>query len=148
MAPAHRATDGTAGTSDVSAPGNVTDQDPTIGRLVADASRDVSSIVHNEIALAKSELKLSLKAGGTGAGLFAGAALLGLLAIIMLSVAFAYLLSMTGLHLAWCYLIVFVAYLAIAGLLALIGIKKVKQVRGPDRAIHQAQETKQLLKRG
>ena len=49
----------------------VTEEEPTIGRLVADASRDISSLIQNEIALAKSELKVSVKAGGTGAGLFA-----------------------------------------------------------------------------
>jgi hypothetical protein len=122
-------------------------EDPTIGRLVADASRDVSKLVHNEIALAKSELKVSVKAGGTGAAMFAGAALFGLLAVIMISVAIAYFLHMTGLDLAWCFLIVFALYLLLAGLLALVGIRKVKQVRAPERAIHQAQETKQLLKR-
>jgi hypothetical protein len=123
-------------------------EDPTIGRLVADASRDVSRLIQNEIALAKSELKVSVKAGGTGAGLFGAAAFLGMLAVIMLSVAFAYLIHMTGLDLAWCFLIVFLVYLLLAGLLAFIGFKKVKQVRAPQRAIHQAQETKQLLKRG
>lgn len=128
-------------------PASPDDDDPTIGRLVADASRDISSLVQNEIALAKSELKISVKNGGTGAGLFGAAAFLSLLAVIMLSVAFAYFLSMTGLHLAWCFLIVMFVYLLIAGLLAFIGVKKVKKVRGPERAIHQAQETKQLLKR-
>jgi len=123
-------------------------EEPTIGRLVADASRDISSLVQNEIALAKAELKVSLKYGGTGAGLFAVAAFLGLLAIIMLSVAFAYFLEMaTGLHLAWCFLIVFGAYLLIAALLAFVGVKKVKKVRAPERAIHQAQETKTLFQR-
>jgi hypothetical protein len=122
-------------------------EEPTIGRLVSDASRDISSLIQNEIALAKSELKVSLKYGGTGAGLFAGAAFLVLLAIIMLSVAFAYFLEMTGLHLAWCFLIVFGTYLLLAGLLAFVGVKKVKKVRGPERAIHQAQETKTIFKR-
>lgn len=123
------------------------EEEPTIGRLVADASRDISALIQNEIALAKSELKVSVKAGGTGAGLFAGAAFVGVLAIIMLSVAFAYFLNMTGLHLAWCFLIVFGAYLLIAALLAFLGARKVKQVRAPERAIHQAQETKTLLQR-
>ena len=122
--------------------------DPTLGRLVADATRDISSLVQGEIALAKSELKVSVKAGGVGIGLFAVAAFLGLLAIIMLSVAFAYFLNMTGLDLAWCFLIVFGVYLLIAGLLGFIGLRKVKQVRAPERAIHQAQETKSILKRG
>ena len=122
--------------------------EPTIGRLVADASRDISALVHNEIALAKSELKVSVKNGGTGAGLFAGAALFGLFAFILVSLAIVYFLHMTGLHLAWCYLIVFAVYLILAGIFAFLGLKKVKQVRAPERAIHQAQETKQLLKRG
>ncbi|QNN54655.1 phage holin family protein [Nocardioides mesophilus] len=121
--------------------------DPTIGRLVADATRDLSSLIHNEIALAKSELKVSFKNGGTGAGLFAGAAFLVILAVVMLSVAFAYFLTMTGLHPAWCFLIVFAVYVLIAALLAFVGVKKVKKVRAPERAIHQAQEAKGLLKR-
>lgn len=124
-----------------------TPADPTIGKLVADASRDISSLLRNEIALAKSELKVSVKNGGTGLGLFGAAAFLGVMALIMLSVAFAYLLSMTGLHLAWCFLIVFGAYLLLAGLLAFVGVKKVKKVRAPERAIHQAQETSTILKR-
>src|SRR6478672_4874461 len=122
--------------------------DPTLGRLFADASRDISSLVRQEIALAKSELKVSVKAGGLGLGLFAGAAFLGLLAIIMLSVAIAYFIHMTGLDLAWCFLLVFLLYVLIAGLLAFIGSRKVKQVKAPERAIYQAQETKNILKRG
>jgi hypothetical protein len=122
-------------------------EDPTIGRLLADASRDVSSLVRNEIALAKSELKVSVKIGGMAVGLFAGAAFLGLLAVIMLSVAFAYFLHMAGLHLAWSFLIVFAAYVLLAGVLGLVGVKKVRKVRGPERAIHQAQETKTIFSR-
>jgi amino acid transporter len=122
-------------------------EDPTIGKLVADATRDISSLLHNEIALAKSELKVSVKNGGTGVGLFAAAGFLGVLAIIMISVAFAYFLSMTGLHLAWCFLIVFGAYLVLAGLLAFVGYRKVRKVRAPERAIKQAKETQSILKR-
>ena len=40
--------------------------DPTIGRLVADASRDISSLITKEIELAKTELKVSVTAGGIG----------------------------------------------------------------------------------
>lgn len=119
--------------------------EPTIGQLVADASRDVSTLVQNEIALAKSELKVSVKAGGLGAGLFAAAAFVLVLAVIMLSVALGYFISMTGLHLAWSFLIVFGLYLLVAAVLGFVGYKKVRQVRAPERAIHQAQETKNTL---
>ena len=124
----------------------VTEEEPTIGRLVADASRDISSLIQNEIALAKSELKVSVKAGGTGAGLFAGAAFVGVLAIIMLSVAIAYFINMTGLDLAWCFLIVFGFYVLLAALLAYIGIRQVKQVKAPERAINQGKEIPSALK--
>jgi hypothetical protein len=122
--------------------------DPTIGKLVADATRDVSSLVRSEIALAKSELQVSVKAGGLGVAFFAVAAFLGVLAIIMLSVAIAYFIHMTGLDLAFCFLIVFALYVLLAGVLAFIGLKKVKQVRAPERAIHQAQEMKNIRRRG
>ena len=62
--------------------------------------------------------------------------------------AIAYFIHMTGLDLAWCFLIVFVLYVLLAALLAFVGTKKVKQVRAPERAIHQAQETKNILQRG
>ena len=130
------------------APVPAKDTDPTIGALVIDASRDISTLISKEIQLAKSELKVSFKHGGTGIGLFAAAGFLGLLAIIMLSVAIAYFIHMTGLDLAWCFLIVFGAYLLVAALLGLVGVRKIKQVKPPEKAIHQAKESKSLLKRG
>lgn len=119
--------------------------EPSIGQLVASASRDVSTLIQHEIALAKSEVKVSVKAGGLGAALFAAAGFVLLLGVIMLSVALAYFISMTGLHLAWSFLIVFLLYALIAGLLAFVGYRKIRKVRPPERAIHQAQETKQAL---
>jgi hypothetical protein len=126
----------------------VATEEPTIGKLVVDASRDVSTLIQSEIALAKSELKVSVRAGGVSIGLFAGAAFIALLAIIMLSVAFAYFLHMTGLDLAWCFLIVFGVYLLVAGLLGFVGSRTIKGVKAPERAIEQAKETSALLKRG
>ena len=127
----------------------VKDTDPTIGRLVSDASRDISSLITNEIKLAKSELQVSIKAGGLGIGLFAAAGFFSLMALIMLSVAIAYFIHWNGkgLSLHWAFLIVFGFYLLLAGLLAFVGLRKVKKVRAPQKAIAQAQETKQVLKR-
>ena len=126
----------------------VKDTDPTIGRLVTDASRDISTPISKEIQLAKSELKVSVKAGGIGAGLFAAAGFLGVLAVIMLSVAIAYFIHWngSGLSLHWAFLIVFGAYAALAGLLVLVGVKKVKQVRAPEKAISQGKQIPSALK--
>ena len=130
------------------APEPVRDTDPTIGRLVTDASRDISGLIQKEIRLAKSEITVSVKAGGIGVALFAAAGFLVLLAIIMMSVAFAYLINWNGdgLSLHWAFLIVFGAYLLLAALLGFIGVKKVKQVRGPEKAISQGKEIPRALK--
>ena len=53
-----------------------TDAEPSVGQLVAQASRDVSGLIRSEIALAKSEVKISAKAGGIGAAMFAVAGFL------------------------------------------------------------------------
>lgn len=122
--------------------------EPTIGKLVADASRDISTLISKEIELAKSELKVSLTNGGIGAGLFAAAGFLLVLAVIMLSVAIAYFIHWNGdgLALQWSFLIVFGLYVALAVVAVLIGIKKVKKVRAPERAISQGKEIPKALK--
>ena len=122
--------------------------EPTIGKLVVDASRDISSLIQSEIELLKSELRVSVKAGGISVAMFAAAGFLVLLAIIMLSIALAFFVHMTGLDLAWCFLIVFVVYVLVAALLGLVGVRKIKQVKPPEKAMHQAKESRSLLKRG
>ena len=126
----------------------VKDTDPTIGRLVTDASRDISTLISKEIQLAKSELKLSIKFGVTGVVFFAAAGFIVVLAVIMFSVALAYFIHWNGdgLSLHWAFLIVFGAYVALAGVLVLVGVKKVKQVRAPEKAISQGKQIPSALK--
>jgi hypothetical protein len=122
--------------------------EPTIGRLVADASRDISGLIRGEIALAKSELKVSVRAGGIGAGLLAAAAFVGVLAVVLLSISVAHFIDMIpGINTAVAFLIVFALYLLAAALLAFVGIRKLKQVGPPERAIAQAQKSKDILGR-
>lgn len=121
-------------------------QDPTIGRLVADASRDISALVQAEIQLAKSELRFSAKAGGIGAAMIAVAGFLGLLIVILLSIAFAFFLTMTGLDPAWAFLIVAGAYLLLALVLIVIGVKALKKIRAPAKTIATAKEIPAALK--
>ncbi|RYB93799.1 phage holin family protein [Nocardioides oleivorans] len=124
----------------------IKDDDPTLGKLVMDAQRDISSLISKEIQLAKSELKVSVQHGGLGIGLFAGAAFLLLLAIIMLSVSIAYFIHWAGLGLHWAFLIVFGLYVLLAAILGLVGVKQVKQVKAPERAIKQGKQIPNALK--
>jgi hypothetical protein len=100
------------------------------------------------IELAKSELRISVRAGGTAIALFLLAGFISLLAIIMVSIAIAFFIHMAGLDLAWCFLIVFGGYLLLAALLGLIGYRKIRKVRAPERTIAEMQETPRVLKRG
>ena len=115
-------------------------EEPTIGKLVVDASRDISALVQSEIQLAKAEIKISLTTSAVAIAAFALAGFLLLLGIIIVSVAIAFFIHMTGLDLAWCFLIVFGAYALLAILLALFGVLRIKKVRGPQRAIAQAKQ--------
>jgi high-affinity Fe2+/Pb2+ permease len=126
----------------------IPEPEPTIGRLVHDASQDISKLVKKEIQLAKSELKVSVKAGGIGVGMFAAAGFLLVLAIIMLSVAIAYFINWngSGLSLHWAFLIVFGFYVVLAALLVFLGVRSVKKVRAPERAIEQGREIPKALK--
>ena len=121
------------------------EQEPSVGQLVTSALGDVSTLIKSEIDLAKAELTFSIKNGGLAAALFVAAGFLLVLGVIMLSVAFAYLIHLTGLNLAWCFLIVWFVYTLIAGILGFIGFKRIKYVGPPKRAIEQAGLTKSAL---
>jgi hypothetical protein len=121
------------------------DHDPTIGKLVVDAFDDFGTLLRHIIELAKSELRVSVRAGGMAIALFALAGFVALLAIIMVSIAIAFFIHMAGLALAWCFLIVFGGYLLIAAVLGLIGYRKVRKVRAPERTMAQASDTPRAL---
>lgn len=121
----------------------------TLGQLVADATRDLSAIMRSEIQLAKAEIQQDAKNAGVGAGLFGGAGVLGFLALILLLIAAAYGLVAAGVWPWLAFLIVAVVLLLVAGVLAMVGLRKVKAVKGkPEKAITEAQQTIQAIKPG
>ncbi|HWV26594.1 MAG TPA: phage holin family protein [Aeromicrobium sp.] len=120
--------------------------DPTIGKLVADASRDLSALVRSEIQLAKTELKVSVTSGGLATVFVLIAAFLGLLLIIMLSITLAYFLTMTGLHPAWAFLIVSGLYIVTIVALCVGAYLKFKKIRVPEQTIATAKAIPQAFK--
>lgn len=123
-----------------------TDAAPTIGALAKDVERNLSDLVRSEIALAKSEVTFSVKAGGIGAGLLAVVAFFGLLLIIMLSITAAYFIVMLGLDPAFAFLIVSGFYLLLIVVLGLAGIRLLKKVRAPTKTISTAKAIPPALK--
>lgn len=123
-----------------------TQDEPTIGRLIGDAIRDITLLLQKVITLAKSELRVSVKAGGIGAGMFLVSAFFGLLIIIMLSISAAYFIVMAGLDPAWAFLIVAGFYLLLVVVLILGGIRLLKKVSAPQKTIAAAKEIPSALK--
>jgi uncharacterized membrane protein YqjE len=119
---------------------------PSIGTLVAEASSSFSTLLHGEIELAKLEIKASVKNAGTGAGMFAAAAVLVVFGLIFGLIALAE--GLVALHLwRWvAYLIVFVLLLLLAGLFAFVGIRKVKRVKAPQQTIDTTKSTVTALR--
>jgi hypothetical protein len=104
--------------------------DRPIGELLRELSEQTSTLVRQELELAKLELTQKGKRAGIGVGMFGGAGALGFYALGALTAAVILVLAtaMTGWLAA---LIVAAAYGAVAGALALMGKTKVQQATPP-----------------
>ena len=69
------------------------DETRSAGAIVGDISRDLSTLVRQEIDLAKTELKQELTQAGKGAGMLGGAGVAGQLTLLFLSLALTFLLD-------------------------------------------------------
>ena len=121
------------------------EEEPTIGKLVVDAFDDIGSLVRHMIELAKSEMKVSVRAGGMAIGLFGAAVFLLLMSLVLVSISAAYFIVMAGLDPAWAFLIVFGGYVLLAVVCAFIGYLKIRKVRAPQRTMAQASELPKAL---
>ncbi|OKH99666.1 transporter [Streptomyces sp. CB02923] len=119
--------------------------DRSLGQLVATATAEMSALVHDEIALAKAELRQDAKRAGIGSAAFLVAGALALFALPVLSFAAAYGIHNLGLGLAWSFLIVGGAFLVVALLLVLVAVSKLKKIKKPEKTISSAKETAAVL---
>lgn len=117
----------------------------SLGQLVASATAEMSALVHDEIALAKAEIRQDVKRVGIGGAAFAVAGVLALFSLPVLSFAAAYGIHNLGLGLAWSFLIVGGAFILIGVLLALLGVAKFKKVKPPEKSIASVKQTAALV---
>ncbi|MGW3206189.1 phage holin family protein [Streptomyces sp. NPDC001135] len=121
----------------------------SIGQLFASATTEMSALVHDEIALAKAQLKRDVKKGAMSGGAFSMAGAVLVFSLPMLNFALAYgIRTWSGWNLAVCFLLSFAANVLVAGLLALIGVafaKKAKKDRGPQKVAASMRETAGVL---
>ncbi|MFE0578149.1 MULTISPECIES: phage holin family protein [unclassified Streptomyces] len=117
----------------------------TLGQLVASATAEMSALVHDEIALAKAELREDVKRVGSGSASIAVAGVFAVFSLPVLTFAAAYGIHNLGLGLAWSFLIVGGAFLLIAGVLALIAVRKFKKIKPPEKSIASVKQTAALV---
>ena len=120
--------------------------DRTVGQLFAAATADLSALVHDEIALAKQEIKKDVIRGVSGGGAGAVAAVVALASIPMFSFAAAYGIHALGITLGWSFLIVAGAFVLIAAVLGLVAFRFFKKISPPDRTIASTKATVDVLK--
>src|SRR4051794_21896156 len=65
----------------------------SLGEIVGDISRDMSTLFKQELDLAKTEMKQEVAKVGKGAGMFGGAGLAGWFTLLFLSLALTWLLD-------------------------------------------------------
>jgi uncharacterized membrane protein YqjE len=105
-------------------------RDESFAELVKDLSRDVSTLVRQEIELAKAEVTEKGKRAGAGAGMLAGAAVVALAVVggLMATIILVLDLAMP----AWlAALITTLLFAAVAGALAMVGRQRLREAGPP-----------------
>ena len=107
----------------------------SIGEIVSDLSQNFSTLVSQELTLAKAEATQSAQRAGKGVGMLAGAALTAHLALLFLSLGAWWTIAIAiGSHdhpaLGWAGLIMTVLWAIVAVILAFAGKSALQKVNG------------------
>ncbi|UUL76785.1 phage holin family protein [Pseudarthrobacter sp. Fe7] len=119
----------------------------SLGELLGDVTRDLSTLMRQEVELAKAELKQTTSRAGKGAGMLAGAGVGGHFVLLFLSLALMWALGAI-MALGWAALIVAVIWAIIAAVLASTGRKELKQIKGLPQTSETLAEIPPTLKPG
>lgn len=110
-------------------------EDRSLGEIVSELMDNASTLVKQEVELAKAEAKQSATRAGKGVGMFAGAAIAGLMALFALTLMLWWLFAIligdsAEPALGWSGLIVTIIWLIVAGVLAALGKSALDKVKG------------------
>ncbi|TPV47546.1 phage holin family protein [Pseudarthrobacter phenanthrenivorans] len=115
--------------------------------MLGDVTRDLSTLMRQEVELAKAELKQSATKAGKGSGMLGGAGVAGHFVLIFLSLALMFALGAL-MPLGWAAVIVAVIWGIIAAVLAAMGRKELKQIKGLPQTGETLSEIPPTLKPG
>ncbi len=108
------------------------DEGRSVGELLSSVSANLSTLMRQEVALAKAEAKQTGARAGKGVGMFAGAGVAGFLFLMFLSISAWWGLGQFVGN-AWSGLIVALVWAVVAAALAMSGKKKFDEMRGLER---------------
>jgi len=105
----------------------------SVGDLLGDVTRDLSTLIRQEVELAKAEVTQSAKQAAKGGSMFAGAAVAGHFVLLFLSIAVWWALGDALDSWPWSAVIVAVVWAIVAAVLAARGRAESKRVAGLPR---------------
>jgi hypothetical protein len=111
----------------------------SLGDLLGEVSRDLSTLMRQEVELAKAEAKQSATKAGRGGGMLAGAGVAGHFVLLFLSIALWHALGeLVGL--GWSAVVVAALWGITAAVLAAQGRQELKAIKGMPRTAETLQE--------
>ena len=120
--------------------------DVSVGQLLSDVSRDLSTLMRPEVELAKAEIKIEVAKAGKGAGLLGGAGFAGYMAVLFASFAAWWGLGHV-MDIAWAAVIVMVVWAVAGAVLFSMGRNTLRRVNpAPERTIDTAKQIPDALK--
>lgn len=121
-------------------------RDVSVGQLLSDVSRDLSTLMRQEVELAKAEVKAEVSKAGKGAGMLGGAGFAGYMVLLFLSFALWWGLE-NVMDAGWAALIVAGVWIVIGAVLYVIGRSTLRKVNPkPERTIETVREVPPALK--
>jgi hypothetical protein len=118
----------------------------SVGALIGEVTRDLSTLMRQELDLAKLEMKAEAKKAGQGAGMFGAAGFAGYMVLMFLSIALWWALSHLVGH-SWSALIVAILWGVVGAVAFVMGRKKFQEVNPkPERTVETLQQVPGALK--
>ncbi len=110
-------------------------EDRSLGEIVSEVMDNASTLVKQEVELAKAEAKVAATRAGKGVGMFVGAAIGAFMALFALTLLLWWVIGVLigsgdAPALGWSGLIVTILWLVVAGVLAALGKSELDKVKG------------------
>ena len=120
--------------------------DHSVGDLLGRVTSDLSTLMRQEVELAKVEIKEEATKAGKASGMLAGAGAVGYLVLVFLSLALMFALD-AAMPIGWAALLTAVILGIVAGVLFVLGRNKFKQVNPkPEQTVETLKEDVQWAK--